>query len=431
MRTLVFTLIVLSASAVEAQRSRSRFLGRGFVFNESRNGQSSLERLGNQIFDDGIISFPAGQACAECHLEGAGLAGRFSNVNQTFAVQFGAEPGAIGVRRPPGLTYLRDTTLPLTLNFDTGIWSGGILLDGRSTGAETGDPLAVQHALVNSSAIFNDKEQNAPFDDASAMPASQFLVEAVNDSRWRRQFYRQFGRPEADTVALNLSIALAAYLRSEEFNSFTSKFDAVSRGEATFTDEEQRGFDLFMGDAGCFNCHPPPMFTNRSFFNLGLPENPLHPSNLGLDGQDPSFQDPGLGQTLLDLGDPAGDALTQIGTFKTPTLRNVDQRPEDRFVKAFGHNGVFKTLEDFVAFLSDREQFPPAETPENVTPFVGSLMLTEQEQSDVVAFLRTLTDDWEPEEIEELNFFGGFNPFNVFGVQRFGQSTRFRFQGRR
>ena len=40
----------------------------------------------------------------------------------------------------------------------------------------------------------------------------------------------------------------------------------------------------------------------------------------------------------------------EMGKFKVPTLRNVDLRPSEDFVKAYGHNGYFKSLEDIVFF---------------------------------------------------------------------------------
>ena len=44
----------------------------------------------------------------------------------------------------------------------------------------------------------------------------------------------------------------------------------------------------------------------------------------------------------------------EMGKMKVPTLRNVDKRPSTGFVKAYGHNGYFKSLEDVVRFYASR-----------------------------------------------------------------------------
>jgi cytochrome c peroxidase len=49
----------------------------------------------------------------------------------------------------------------------------------------------------------------------------------------------------------------------------------------------------------------------------------------------------------------------ELGKFKVPTLRNVDKRPNTSFVKAYGHNGYFKSLEDIVHFYNTRDVAGP------------------------------------------------------------------------
>jgi cytochrome c peroxidase len=82
-------------------------------------------------------------------------------------------------------------------------------------------------------------------------------------------------------------------------------------------------------------------------------------------------------------------------------LRNVDQRPYPDFVKAFGHNGYFKSLEDIVRFYNTRDVpgagWPPPEVTMNVnTDELGNLGLTAAEEADLVAFMKTLTDGYTP-----------------------------------
>jgi cytochrome c peroxidase len=108
---------------------------------------------------------------------------------------------------------------------------------------------------------------------------------------------------------------------------------------------------------------------------------------------------------------PLGQArVRNNGRFQVPTLRNVDQRPYPEFVKAYGHNGYFKSLKEIVHFYNSRDLlprckagdtgekiscWPPPETTVNMnTKTVGHLGLTGDEEDALVAFLKTLTDGY-------------------------------------
>ena len=110
------------------------------------------------------------------------------------------------------------------------------------------------------------------------------------------------------------------------------------------------------------------------------------------------------------------------GKQKVPTLRNVgkgscEAEPEnpDCIVKAYAHNGYFKTLEGIVHFYNTRDVkpvcpglyteaealaadcWPAPEVAENVnTDELGDLGLTAEEEAAIVAFLKTLSDGFEP-----------------------------------
>lgn len=97
------------------------------------------------------------------------------------------------------------------------------------------------------------------------------------------------------------------------------------------------------------------------------------------------------------------------------SIRNVGLRPEDESVKAYGHNGYFKSLEGIVHFYNTRDVldecpdlytegealaadcWPAPEVPETVNrDELGDLGLTAQEEAAIVAFLRTLSDGYVP-----------------------------------
>jgi cytochrome c peroxidase len=87
-------------------------------------------------------------------------------------------------------------------------------------------------------------------------------------------------RQRTDHVYDSFGLAVAAYEASPEISPFTSKFDFVQAGKATFTAEETRGYALFRGRARCNECHrdggpgEEPLFTDFTASNLGVPRNP-------------------------------------------------------------------------------------------------------------------------------------------------------------
>ena len=126
------------------------------------------------------------------------------------------------------------------------------------------------------------------------------------------------------------------------------------------------------------------LFTDHTYDNLGIPSNPGNPffkvsAPYNTCGKD--TMDLGLGSRLRDP--------EEYGKFRVPTLRNI------ALTAPYGHNGYFKTLEEIVHFYNvrDVEDFPPAEYPETVNKDeLGNLGLSQEEETAIVAFLRTLTD---------------------------------------
>ena len=88
---------------------------------------------------------------------------------------------------------------------------------------------------------------------------------------------------------------------------------------------------------------------------------------------------------------------------QVPTLRNVDKRPYSGFVKAYGHNGYFKSLKEIVHFYNTRDVsgagWPSPEVAENMnTAEMGKLGLTDAEEEAIIAFLGTLSDGYRPKK---------------------------------
>jgi cytochrome c peroxidase len=96
------------------------------------------------------------------------------------------------------------------------------------------------------------------------------------------------------------------------------------------------------------------------------------------------------------------------GRFQVPTLRNVDKRPISTFIKAYAHNGYFKSLKSIMHFYNTRDALPrcgsndpgegttcwpaPESTKNMNTKFVGRLALSDEEEDALVSFMQTLSD---------------------------------------
>jgi cytochrome c peroxidase len=160
------------------------------------------------------------------------------------------------------------------------------------------------------------------------------------------------------------------------------------------------------------------LLTDFTYDNIGLPKNPQNPWY----GMPPELNPAGAGWVDLGLGEFLGTrpdfqafASSNQGKQKVPTLRNVDLRPSPDFVKAYGHNGYFKTLEGIVHFYNTRDVkstcpgdyteaqalaancWPAPEVSSNVNRAeLGNLRLTAKQERAIVAFLKTLSDGYVP-----------------------------------
>ena len=372
-----------------------------------RHGLSPKEQLGKALFFDTNLSTPAGMSCAACHGPEAGFTGPDATINAAGAAYGGAVPGRFGNRKPPSSAYAGDSPV-LQLDAMTGIFIGGMFWDGRATGWTLGDPVAEQAQ----GPLLNPLEQN------NASP--DMVVAKVAASSYAPLFKRVWGRGSLSPANVSLAFeriarSIAAYERSKEVNPFTSKFDAYLDNKAKLTKQEKVGFRLFVGKGNCANCHSVkpdrygerPLFTDFTFDNLGIPKNPENPfyNMLEFNPDGANWIDPGLGGFLATVPDYAQYPDANLGKHKVPTLRNVDKRPYPGFVKAYGHNGYFKSLEEIVHFYNTRDvpgagwngvPWPPSEVALNVnTVELGNLGLTHAEEDAIVAFLQTLTDGYK------------------------------------
>jgi len=415
--------------------------------------KEALETLGKNLFFDTSLSANGTQSCATCHAPEAGFTSPDAAANAGGAVHEGAFPKHFGNRKPPASAYAGDSPV---LSFDEikNEWFGGMFWDGRATGNVLGDPLAEQAQ----GPYLNPLEQ--------AIPNARALCVKVMRSDYADLFEEVWGAGSLDCakdvngVYEQIGRSVAAYERSAEVNPFTSKFDlfwdnAVAAGKDVtkikcgsggmggggmggamgcpgggmdpnrwtafrnlgLTDSELQGLAVYndpsRGD--CSACHTLqpgpdgyPLFTNFSYSNIGTPKNPANPFYTMPPAWNPDGQewvDYGLGGYLKSAGHGPEVYEPQLGKFKVPTLRNVDLRPAEDFVKSYGHNGYFKSLDEIVFFYHWRAamdagmgggsgmetMFPPPEVDQNRAT-MG--FFPRPQVDNIVLFLKTLSDGY-------------------------------------
>ncbi len=367
------------------------------------------EQLGKSIFNDKNLSINGNQSCATCHAPESGWTGPNNFINAAGSVYEGSIPDRFGDRKPPSSAYA--TQSPILHVDKKGLFVGGNFWDGRATGERLGNPSAEQAQ----GPFLNPKEQ--------ALATPNDVVERVCTASYGYLFKEVWGEEVCDPAKVaeaydDIAYSIAAFESSSESNAFTSKFDLSRKGKAQLTPQERLGFALFQGEGKCAKCHistgQKPLFTDYTFDNLGIPKNPDNP----VYDSDPGFIDLGLGGFLATRSDYAGFAEENKGKQKVPTLRNVDKWDNlalGNKVKAYGHNGYFKSLKGIVHFYNTRDVLPtcPGDYTEEQalaadcwpapevaatvnTAELGNLGLTAEEEAAIVAFLKTLSDGYSP-----------------------------------
>jgi cytochrome c peroxidase len=344
-----------------------------------------LERLGEFLYFDTNLSTPAGQSCASCHSPAAG----FADPDTNLPVSQGVLPqNRFGNRNSPSAAYAMFSPI-FHYDEEESLWVGGEFWDGRATGEVLGDPLADQAM----GPFLNPLEMNNP--------SKLVVVNKVRRSDYADLFEQVWGDGSLNDVEAaynNIALSIAVFERTSLFAPFSSKYDFYLAGYDVLTEKELRGLALFENEnkGKCALCHisrpgsdgSPPLFTDFTYDNLGVPKNPENPfyglpPKFNPDGED--FVDYGLGGVL---GLPE-----EMGKFKVMTLRNIAITPP------YMHNGVFNTLHEVVDFYNTRDLggWSPSEVPENVNhEELGDLGLTNAEVDTIVVFLETLTDGYVP-----------------------------------
>jgi cytochrome c peroxidase len=342
--------------------------------------------LGQRLFFDTRLSSNGKVACASCHLPEQGFQD--------------SRPLGQGV----------GTTTRRTMPIAGMAYSPWLFWDGRkdSLWAQALGPLesAVEHGgsrtqyahLIDQQyrnkyeALFGPLPELA---DATRFPTSAGPVadQAARDA-WERM--APADRSAISRIYANIGKAIAAYERKivpgpSRFDQYVAALlqgDTAAMGAALAPDEVA-GLRLFVGKAGCINCHNGPLLTNNDFHNTGVPAAPGLPTDAG--------RATGVRQVLADefnclsvYSDAAPEDCAELRfakaddhglarQFKPPSLRNVAERAP------YMHAGQFATLREVLAHYN-RAPAAPAGHSE-----LKPLNLSEQELAQLEAFLRSLS----------------------------------------
>ena len=198
-----------------------------------------------------------------------------------------------------------------------------------------------------------------------------------------------------NTVFANIGKAIEAYERL--LISRNAPFDGFVAGDTeAISLEAKRGLKTFIDKGVCILCHDTPTFTDNEFHNLGVPQGTLPEDTGRYAGISMLLEDPFNGGGIYSDDTAVATRILNFlepiqqhqGEFKTPTLRNVT------LTAPYFHTGEFPTLTSVIEFNN------VGGTGGN---FAGQregtlepLGLSEQEISDLVEFLKTLTGELPP-----------------------------------
>ena len=346
----------------------------------------NIAELGSDLFVDTNLSNNRTQSCATCHAAGRAFTdprhhsrgnGTVAVLARTTGVSVGDDGFSIGVRNAPTAAY---AALTPEFDQDENGYFGGQFWDGRaSTLADQagGPPL-------------NPVEMQMP-DKASVVARLQENESYVNAFKL---FYGEGIFNDVDDAYLAMTQAISAFEKTSEFQTFDSKWDRAMSGDYTFTASEQAGYELFQ-TKNCITCHTSATdlesakqtFTNYRYYNLGLPKNQVLIDENAERGLNTDFVENG-DRGLFD--NPAVTEMTEVGKFKTPTLRNI------AVTAPYMHNASFKELRDALNFLNAGVADSETPFPSTVTAHMIAQNMTATDVNNLECFLRTLTDqDYE------------------------------------
>ena len=375
----------------------------------------ALVELGRSLFFDKLLSGNRDVACATCHTMVDHAADALSLPIGTGGV------GTGGARTLGAGRQFVPRNAPSLLNQGLGLfylfWDGRVNEEGgvgqfRTPTGVTMPPevrslLGAQAMLpvlnraemrgdAGDRDVAGDPNELATIPDESP---SQVWAAAMRRLLAIQEYQAKFAAAYPSIPERSLGFAQAANaIAAFEIQAFTfsnSPFDRFLAGDnRAMSTEEKRGALLFFGKARCSTCHAGPLLGGQSFANVGAPQ-------IG----------PGVGAAApLDIGRGEDVPFPEYRfAFRVQPLRNVE------LTAPYFHSGAYATLEAVVRHYNNADSAQKSYDPSNLTPAVRAqyhgdaatktavletldfrlrepLRLTTIEQSQLVVFLKALTD---------------------------------------
>jgi len=309
--------------------------------------------LGRFLFYDKRLSGNGTLACAGCHLQ-----------DKAFTDGFAVSKGSTGEFTARNAQSLGNVAYSPTIT-----WA---------------NPSLVVLERQMEVPLFGENPIEMGINESNKLAVLQRLKDAT---LYSSKFAAAFPGDDAPVTWGHVINAIATFQRS--LISGNSKYDQVLAGKTAFAPAEQRGRDLFFGDkAGCTQCHDGFNFTDQVMTAaVPTPSKPFHNIGLYSVGGTGAYPEPNRG--VMELSGLYKD----MGTFRAPSLRNVE------VTAPYMHDGSVATLEEVLdiiaaggrnittgAHAGDGRQNPYK------SKLVKPLALTGQDKTDLIAFLKTLTD---------------------------------------
>ena len=302
---------------------------------KARDGFSPQQiDLGRYLFFDPVLSLDSSISCASCHRPNKGFTDGL--------------PYSIGVK---GRKVARSAP---------SIWNVAFLnkffWDGKVKSLE--------------------EQMQGPLYSKNEMATNPKLLKKTLNSieEYKKLFKIAFPNKKNDKIELNeIYLAIAAFETS--LISLNSRYDKYAMGfHSALSKKEIKGMNVFRSFvARCAECHTPPLFTNQQIDVIGIPER--------------------KGQKFDKGAEIYTKDSTLRGAFKVPSLRNIE------LTAPYEHNGIFKTLEEATSFYTKGRGHAVDDSLHLILHWhIWEPNLTDEEIDNIVAFLKTLTDEsFKPE----------------------------------
>ncbi|MBS0356178.1 MAG: di-heme enzyme [Proteobacteria bacterium] len=311
-------------------------------------------QLGRRLFYDTRLSGNGTQSCASCHFQNLAFTdGKAVSTGSTGQLTARSAMPIANSAYHPTLTWANPTLTSLEKQMEVPLYGTNPVELGINDGNK---------AIV--------------------------LQRFQTDSDYTARFARAFPGEANPLNFTNIIKAIATFERG--MLSGDAKYDRYQKGQTTLSAAEERGRSLFFGEkAECFHCHGSFNF-NDQLRHAGSREveTPFH--NTGLYNIDGKGAYPSPNRGVFEITGKAED----MGAFRAQSLRNV------AVTAPYMHDGSLATLEevlDFYAAGGRNLTTGPYSGDGRANPYKSDLIsridLNAQEKADLIAFLKTLTDE--------------------------------------